>query len=197
MDEADPEVAMYDASLIRPASPADAAGIAHVHVESWRSTYPGMLPDRYLVGLSTATHEKRWRGLLSGSAPPRGRCTFVAQGSGGGIVGFASCGPQRTGLTGYAGEFYALYLLDQAQGQGIGRRFLAVMAQHLLAAGTQAALVWVLRDNPSRYFYERLGGDLLAEQPIGFAGTKLMEVAYGWTDLVPLARLAADPRVGG
>lgn len=188
---------MHDASLIRPASPVDAAGIAHVHVESWRSTYPGMLPDHYLVGLSKATHEKRWRGLLSEAAPPRGRRTFVAQGPGGGLVGFASCGPQRTGLAGYGGEFYALYLLDQAQGQGIGRRFLAVMAQHLLAAGTRAALVWVLRDNPSRYFYERLGGDLLAEQPIGFAGTTLMEVAYGWTDLVPLARLAADPRVGG
>ncbi|MFV3128781.1 GNAT family N-acetyltransferase [Niveispirillum sp. KHB5.9] len=188
---------MLAASLIRPATAADAAGIANVHVESWRSTYPGMLPDRYLVGLSTATHERRWRGLLSGSAPPRGRRTFVAQGPGGRILGFASCGPQRTGLPGFGGEFYALYLLDQAQGQGLGRRFLAAMAQHLLAGDTQSAVVWVLRDNPSRYFYERLGGDLLAEQPISFAGAKLTEVAYGWTDLVPLARLAADPPVGG
>ncbi len=182
-------------SLIRPATVADAAGIAHVHVESWRSTYPGMLPDRYLVGLSTASHERRWRGLLSG-APPRGRRTFVAS-AGGRIVGFASCGPQRTGLHGFAGEFYALYLIDQAQGMGMGRRLLASMAQHLLAANSQAAVVWVLRDNPSRFFYEQLGGQLLAEQPISFAGAKLMEVAYGWTDLVPLARLAADPTVGG
>lgn len=188
---------MQDASLIRSATAADAAGIAHVHVESWRATYPGMLPDRYLVGLSTAAHERRWRGLLSGSAPPRGRRTYVAQGPGGRIMGFASCGPQRTGLPGFSGEFYAVYLLDQAQGQGLGRRFLAAMAQHLLAGDTQSALVWVLRDNPSRYFYERLGGDLLAEQPISFAGARLTEVAYGWTDLVPLARLAADPPVGG
>lgn len=182
-------------SLIRPALPSDAAGIAQVHVESWRSTYPGMLPDRYLVGLSTATHEKRWRGLLTG-APPRGRRTFVAQ-MGARVVGFASCGPQRTGLPGFGGEFYAVYLLDQAQGMGLGRRLLAAMAQQLLAGGTHAAVVWVLRENPSRYFYERLGGDLLAEQPISFAGARLMEVAYGWTDLVPLARLAADPPVGG
>ncbi len=183
------------ASLIRPATISDAPGIAHVHVESWRSTYPGMLPDRYLVGLSTASHEKRWRGLLTG-APPRGRRTFVAS-SAGRIVGFSSCGPQRTGLPGFGGEFYALYLIDQAQGMGMGRRLLAAMAQHFLAAGTQAAMVWVLRDNPSRYFYERLGGQMLAEQPISFAGAHLMEVAYGWTDLVPLARLAADPPVEG
>lgn len=183
------------ASLIRPALVADAAGIAAVHVDSWRSTYPGMLPDRYLVSLSAATHERRWRGLLSG-APPRGRRTFVAE-AGGRVVGFSSCGPQRTGLPGFGGEFYALYLLDHVQGLGLGRRLLAAMAQHMLAADTRAALVWVLRDNPSRYFYERLGGDLLAEQPIAFAGARLMEVAYGWKDLVPLARLAADPPVGG
>lgn len=183
------------ASLIRLATLADAAGIAHVHVESWRSTYPGMVPDNYLVNLSVAAQERQWRGVLS---PPQtgSRRTFVAQ-VGGGIVGFASCGQQRTNLPGYGGEFYALYLLDQAQGQGIGSRFLAVMAQYFLAVGVQSAMVWVLRDNPSRYFYERLGGRLLTERPISFAGTTLMEAGYGWGDLMPLARLAADPRVGG
>ncbi|MFV3077137.1 GNAT family N-acetyltransferase [Niveispirillum fermenti] len=183
------------ASLIRSASPADAAGIAAVHVESWRATYPGMLPDRYLVGLSTAVHERRWRGLLQGP-PQRGRRTFVAQ-AGGEVVGFASCGPQRTGLPGYGGEFYAVYLLDRVQGQGLGRRLLGAMAQGLLADGRGAAVVWVLRDNPSRFFYERLGGALLAEQPLSFAGARLTECAYGWADLLPLARLAADPPVSG
>lgn len=185
-----------NASLIRPATPADAAGIAAVHVESWRSTYPGILPDRYLIGMSAAAHERRWRGLLAG-APPRGRRTFVAQDRMGRVVGFGSCGPQRTGLPGFGGEFYALYLLDHVQGQGLGRRLLGAMAQHLLSVGTRAAVVWVLRDNPSRFFYERLGGDMLAEQPINVAGARLTERAYGWTDLVPLARLAADPPVGG
>lgn len=185
--------------LIRPAVTADAAGIAAVHVDSWRSTYAGMLPDSYLIGLSVATHERRWRALLSGGA--RGRRTYVVQdggvpGGGQGVVGFASCGPQRTGLAGYGGEFYAVYLLDQAQGRGWGRRLLGAMAQDLLASGLHTAVVWVLRDNPSRFFYERMGGVLLAEQPISFAGQRLSEVAYGWTDLLPLARLAADPHVG-
>lgn len=182
------------ASLIRVAVPADAAGIAAVHVDSWRATYPGMLPDRYLIGLSVQVHEKRWRGLLTGPVP-RGRRTFVAYADGK-VVGFASCGPQRTGIQGYAGEFYAVYLLDHVQGQGMGRRLLAAMAQELLGHGVRAAVVWVLRDNPSRYFYERLGGTLLAEQPISFAGARLCEVAYGWNDLLPLARMAADPPLG-
>jgi len=40
-------------ALIRRARADDAAGIAQVHVASWRSTYPGMVPDSYLLGLST------------------------------------------------------------------------------------------------------------------------------------------------
>ncbi|MGH7083197.1 MAG: GNAT family N-acetyltransferase, partial [Acetobacteraceae bacterium] len=47
---------------IRRARPADAAAIAAVHVAAWRSTYPGILPDRYLAHLSVirqASHYDR------------------------------------------------------------------------------------------------------------------------------------------
>lgn len=184
---------------IRPAIPADAAGIARVHVTSWRSTYPGMLPDRYLIGLSPPAYAARWRTMLA--AEGRGRRTFVAVDpddphARNGVIGFGSCGPQRTSLEGYGGEFYALYMLDHMQGMGWGRRLMGAMAQELLECGMRSAVVWVLRDNPSRWFYERMGGTRLAEQPISFAGARLTEIAYGWTDLVPLARQAADPHVG-
>ncbi len=37
---------------IRRARPADAVSIGAVHVAAWRSTYPGILPDRFLADLS-------------------------------------------------------------------------------------------------------------------------------------------------
>ena len=52
-------------ALIRRARADDAAGIAQVHVASWRSTYPGMVPDSYLLGLSTDAYTERWRAILS------------------------------------------------------------------------------------------------------------------------------------
>ncbi|MDZ5648267.1 GNAT family N-acetyltransferase [Nitrospirillum sp. BR 11828] len=181
--------------LVRPATVADAAAIARVHVASWRTTYPGQLPDDYLVGLSPEGHAQRWRGLLAG----RQRRTFVAVGENiaadglpaTGVVGFATCGAQRTEIRGYEGEFYAIYLYDHAQNQGHGRRLMAAMATELMSSGMRSACVWVLRDNPARWFYERLGGSRLAEQPITFAGARLTEVAYGWLDLAPLARLSS------
>jgi hypothetical protein len=32
---------------VRDALPADAAGVARVHVDSWRETYSGILEDRF------------------------------------------------------------------------------------------------------------------------------------------------------
>jgi hypothetical protein len=43
--------------------------------------------------------------------------------------------------------------------------------------------VWVLARNPSRRFYEALGGELITEQQIERGGESYVEVAYGWRDL--------------
>jgi hypothetical protein len=44
-------------------------------------------------------------------------------------------------------------------------------------------LVWVLVKNPSKLFYEKLGGTEISERQIEIAGTLLDEVAYGWHDI--------------
>ena len=36
---------MTAAITLRPARPGDAAAIAKVHVETWRATYAGIVPD--------------------------------------------------------------------------------------------------------------------------------------------------------
>jgi ribosomal protein S18 acetylase RimI-like enzyme len=178
--------------VIRRARPADAAGIGRVYVESWRTTYPGLIPDDYLVGLSAEVLTARWhRQLVSG---PDGDGVFVAvDGGSRGVVGFVTCGAQRSRLAGYEGEVYTLYLLDEVQGRGLGRRLMAAAAAELLGRGFASGLVWVLRDNPARWFYERLGGERLAEQTICLAHELLPEVAYGWRHLSQLTRLPANP----
>jgi hypothetical protein len=43
--------------------------------------------------------------------------------------------------------------------------------------------VWVLALNPSRRFYERLGGKFIGQQQIERGGQTFIEVAYGWQSL--------------
>jgi hypothetical protein len=52
-------------------------------------------------------------------------------------------------------------------------------------------LVWVLADNPSRSFYEALGGELIGEQNVTIGGVDLREVAYGWPDISCLTDMLA------
>src|SRR5215471_14604966 len=106
--------------LIREASPTDAAAIALVHVDSWRTTYAGIVSADYLANLSYARREQFWCDILS--TPTPSGCVYVAAQETGGIVGFASGGPERSGNALYRGELCAIYLFASYQRQGLGRR---------------------------------------------------------------------------
>lgn len=166
-------------SVVRPAEIADAGAIAAVHVDSWRTTYRGLLPDDFLASLEPAAYEDRWRRTLTGGT---GR-VFVAEDEGQ-VVGFASGGRERAGEDGFSGELYAIYILEQAQGRGHGRQLAKAVVQGLREMKLEDMIVWVLRDNhPARHFYERLGGVYVRVQPITIGSTLLEEVSYGWRSL--------------
>lgn len=171
---------------VREAGLSDAAGIARVHVDSWRTTYPGIMPEEFLASLSYDERERMWRRVLS-TAAERGQVVYVAEDGAGWIVGFAYGGPTRgEAASEYAGEVYSIYLLQSQQGQGLGRQLFRRVAQYLAGQGRKSLLVWVARDNPSRRFYEALGGKPAREQQIELSGQTIDEVGYGWDDVAPL-----------
>lgn len=184
---------------IRQARPADAIAIAAVHVAAWRSAYPGILPDSYLANLSVARQAAHYDAAIRGATG-----VFVAtasgldvpHGSGPRIIGFATAGRARIGgeigrRLG-EGEIETLYVLDDWREHGIGRRLMRASAAHLAETGCRSVFLWVLRDNPSRWFYQRLGGKPAAEAAIQFAGRKVVQTAFVWDPIERL--LAASPQ---
>jgi len=173
-------------TTIRQATPADAPGIARVHVDSWRTTYKGILPEEFLQSLSAEKRERMWKDNLA--APVNNATVYVAEDAGQ-IVGFVNCMAEREHDPQYTGEVGGIYLLEQAQGQGTGRRLMQIAADELLNQGHLSMLLWVLKDNtPACRFYEALGGKYLREKPIEIGAQTLLEVAYGWDDLNTLAK---------
>ena len=170
------------AAVIRAAGPNDVEAIAHIHVETWRSTYAGIIPDAYLVRMTVAQQRKMWRQLLHGSG--RGHDVVVAELDDGEVVGFAGCGPARRSAlprrAPYDGEVYTLYVALDHQGHGYGKRLLETCFETLRERDKTAAIVWVLADNPARFFYEAQGGQMVAERIESFAGAGLAELAFGW-----------------
>jgi len=178
---------------IRRAAKSDAAAIGRVHVETWQSTYAGLLPDAMLAAMSDVRQSAYWGRLLADPGESRG--VFVADDQEMGVIGFGSCGPVRDlpeGLDGTerrVGEVYTLYVEPDFQNQGLGRRLLDALFRQLRADGCDAAVLWMLAHNPTRFFYEGMGGRTVGERVDTMAGVDVEEMAFGWRDLtVPLVR---------
>ncbi|MBD0711998.1 hypothetical protein BU197_27730 [Streptomyces sp. CBMA291] len=143
--------------MIREAFPEDAAGIAAVHVLSWRAAYRELLPGPYLASLDVAERAARWRTRLG--APDRPRVLLATDG-GGRVVGFVCfrAWPGEEFAPGTTAEVAALYALPEVWGRGVGRALLAESARALAQDGFRTAALWVPAGNArARRFYEAAG----------------------------------------
>ena len=173
---------------IRPATGADVLAMAKVHIVSWRESYPGMLPEPMLARMSIADEAIRWQRMLDRPGAWGRGIAFVAE-QDGAIVGYGSCGEQRSERLrerGFTGEIGELYVLRSAQGNGVGSGLMKAMAAVLLNRGHRGMSLWVLEPNSAaRRFYERLGGTPMARKD-----GSLTEIAYAWSDLRRLSSRA-------
>jgi L-amino acid N-acyltransferase YncA len=169
-------------STIRRATPEDAASIAHVHVDSWRTTYAGIVPDACLAALNEAERELQWQKWLTSDTP-----VYVAE-LDTQVIGFIAGGPIREPIETYDTELYAIYILQRAQGQGIGKALLQELATSLLGQGYKSMILWVLDQNPAKHFYIHTGAKILISKEIEMGSAMLPEAAYGWPDLNSLAK---------
>jgi ribosomal protein S18 acetylase RimI-like enzyme len=83
---------------------------------------------------------------------------------------------------------YNLYVLKVFQGRGYGRLLVARLAQDLASQGYHSLIACVVKDNPARRFYERLGGRLMGEKVVEVGGKELVDMAYAWPDLAVFGR---------
>jgi ribosomal protein S18 acetylase RimI-like enzyme len=174
--------------IIRDGTESDVDGIARVQVQGWRESYKDFMTPEALAGLSVDERKSMWRGVLA-KPDPQAKLVVAVQ-SDGGIVGFARGGPIRntgTDLLAADAEIFAIYLLDKAKRQGLGRKMMAEVFAHLAAQGFRSVGLWVLKENVSaRRFYEKLGGQAGPEKTLNVCGQMLAEVGYRFE---PIPRL--------
>lgn len=144
---------------------AEMLGKAYVHYQSWMETYRGLIDDNYLDHTMTLerceTIARRYPQNL-----------WVAK-DGERVVGFVGCGmsQEREGM----GEIYAIYLLREYQGRGIGRMLMERAFDELHDA--DHIVLWVLRGNDHAIgFYEHCGFVLDGETKAITIGTPNVEL---------------------
>src|SRR5262249_16243536 len=147
--------------------------------------YRGMIPDAYLDSMQVDASTAMWERVLT--AGPSTTSVFVAD-HGGEIVGFAGGAMLSEPKYGLDAELVAIYLRREFQHVGLARELVGAVVDAQRAHGATGLITWVIAGNKAaRAFYERLGGELLVEQPFQWDGLDLVEVGYGWRDLHALA----------
>lgn len=142
---------------LRLAVPADAFGVARVHVRAWQAAYRGLLPAQYLDSLRAVDRAPRYTfDRLDG---PRTTVAIV----GDAIAGFATV---------VGGELSALNVEPNAWAQGVGKALIAKVREEMAAGGVREARLWMLVGNQrAQRFYERDGWTT--------DGTRRIETVWG------------------
>lgn len=168
--------------IIRQAKLSDAEGIAKVHVDCWRTTYKNIIPNGFLDKLSYDQRTDLWIKNISNDE----NYVLVAENNEGRIVGFADGGKRETNKVDNSGDLTSIYVLQEFQGMGIGKKLVQQLFSKFDELGYKTIFVEVLKDNKSRFFYEAFGAELIKSEEIKIAGAELELLVYEWKDISPV-----------
>ncbi len=165
---------------VRLAQITDARAISSVHVAVWQSHYRKTIPDVFLDNLSVDKRLEHWQIWLE-EADYGNKAIYVAE-CNDQIIGFISGGPCRDDEE-MAAEFYAIYVKEEFQGLGAGKKLLEAFFTWCKEKAHRTICCWVLEENPnSRKFYEGMGGKLSEglTKTLTYALKDVRAVRYEW-----------------
>ncbi|MGO1972315.1 MAG: GNAT family N-acetyltransferase [Propionibacteriaceae bacterium] len=150
---------MADDHRVRPAVAADAAGVARVQTLGWQHGYAGLLPDDFLAGLDLEASRRRWRSQLTHA--DRTTSEFVLVDGSETVLAMMVVGPSTDPdrpTDGSLGHVYALYVVSERWGAGLGHALHERGMRALAESGYTEATLWVLEGNVRALrFYGRHG----------------------------------------
>ncbi|WP_225744033.1 GNAT family N-acetyltransferase [Marinilactibacillus sp. Marseille-P9653] len=166
---------------IRKTRAEDAAQIAKVQVDSWKTTYKGIVPDDFLNKMNYDFYTDRFQTYFIENSP----ISYVAIDDSNQIAGYITGGQNRLIDTyrDYDCEIHAIYILEGYQGNQLGKKLVSHLMDDLLRLNHKKMLVQVLAANKAVKFYEKLGGKYLDSKQLSISGKNLEESILGWDDI--------------
>ena len=175
--------------ILREATGHDAAAIAKLHADSWRSAYRGMLSDEYLDHRVHLERTALWQQRFSERAE-KPFFVILAEVEEE-LAAFACVFPDEHPT--YGAFLDNLHVAPQRTGQGIGRRLLSAVAERLLNDERRGGLyLWVIEQNArARQFYAKAGAVEVECAELSMPdGSRQREMRCFWAN--PARLLATD-----
>ncbi len=177
---------------IREATIDDVEGIVKVNIDVWQTAYEGIIHNETLRSLCENLDERidRFKNEYIESINKKKRIYQAVALDNGEVVGFIKYGDYRNDEN-YSfintAEVYAIYIYDKYQGNQIGTRLINYASTHMIELNMYKSLIiWTLKQNKSRSFYEHIGGEAKFDREISIRNQTLEEVGYNFDSLKDL-----------
>jgi ribosomal protein S18 acetylase RimI-like enzyme len=139
--------------IIRKATIMDSEVISCIHASSWKATYKGIVPQRYLDELKYNFWVDAFQSWISNNLVTA-QLIYENEIP----VGCIAYGKSRDERFLEWGEIVSIYLLPEYCSKGYGQRLIKIAIDDLNTMGFQNCYLWVLKDNLiARRFYEKNG----------------------------------------
>ena len=139
---------------IRKALPEDAYNYAMCHISCWQTAYKGIVSDEFLSDMRTKKEQQveGYRKVLSEPGDCEYYCVLLEEE----MIGFYIINQSRDESQSFIGEIWAVYLVEEFRGKGLGKEILAFAVDELKRVSPKEIFLWVLEDNNrARRFYEK------------------------------------------
>lgn len=164
---------------IRGATIEDAEDIAKINIESWKTTYRGIVNDTFLDGLN---YQNRLPGIQKGIQRPEVKIFVAIEKESNKKVGFSMYGPCREKNIDADFELYAIYLYEEFQGFGAGKLLFDEGYKAFKEMNYNKMMVSVLAKNkPSCLFYEKMGGQAAEADHVDLGNQRYPTATYVWS----------------
>ena len=143
--------------IIRKAVFEDCRTISLLKREVWNTTYRGIYSDAKIDGYDVDKHARVLEGIVQNP-----EMSLFTACDGERIIGFISCGTPHRPFLHYKQDIGLMYILDEYQRQGIGRRLFTAAINEIKENGHDEFFTSVNKYNTNAIsFYEAMGGRII------------------------------------
>jgi len=143
--------------IIRLAKKTDCLELAKLKKKVWETTYRGIYPDEKIDNFDLTENSEKFKAIIKN---PNIKL-FVVE-DGGSVVGYMDCGNLFKPYKNYKQEIGLLYILEEYQGKGLGRKLFEKGFNEIKNNGYNEFIVSCNKYNiQAQEFYKRMGGIII------------------------------------
>lgn len=154
---------------IRKAQPDDAKSIVEIHVNTWKTSYRGLIDDDILDKRNVS--EDKIEKMKTAIAKD---IVWVIEHNDK-IIGFAGLNDV---IKETKTEIEIFYMLPEYQGKGCGGQLLSTIIEQLKSQNVEKLIVWTMKNAPSLKFYQKHNGTLTGNEKIWKYNVPIVELEW-------------------